>query len=108
MTQGGAVTGTNGASPVQVTLSAPLAGNSPLPGLHPATPGTWKKTGSTLTFTPATPFWPGSRVRLPGRRRLGLRSAAGGVLAKTMTSGPPRAGPACGSSRCWRSWATCR
>ena len=86
MTQGGAVTGTNGASPVRVTLSAPLASNSAMPDLHPSTPGTWAKTGSTLTFTPATPFWPGSRVRvtLPGGGS-GLRSAAGGLLAKTVT-----------------------
>jgi hypothetical protein len=67
-------------------LSAPLASNSPMPAVHPATPGTWTKAGSTLTFTPATPFWPGTRVRvtLAGGGR-GLRSAAGGVLAKTTT-----------------------
>ena len=86
VTQGGAVTGTNGASPLRVMLSAPLASNSPMPVLHPATPGTWTKAGSTLTFTPATPFWPGTRVRvtLAGGSG-GLRSAAGGVLAKTTT-----------------------
>ena len=86
VTQGGAVTGTNGANPIRVTLSAPLAGDSALPALHPSAPGTWARTGSTLTFTPATPFWPGSRVRvtLPGGGS-GLRSAAGGLLAKTVT-----------------------
>ncbi len=86
VTQGGAVTRTNGASPVRVTLSAPLASNSPMPAVHPATPGTWTKAGTTLTFTPATPFWPGTRVRvtLAGGSQ-GLRSAAGGVLAKTTT-----------------------
>ena len=86
VTQGGAVTGTNGASPVRVTLSAPLASNSPMPAVHPATPGTWTKAGTTLTFTPSTPFWPGTRVRvtLAGGSQ-GLRSAAGGVLAKTTT-----------------------
>ncbi len=86
VTQGGAVTRTNGASPIRVTLSAPLASNSAMPALHPATPGTWAKTGSTLTFTPSTPFWPGSRVRvtLPAGGS-GLRSAAGGLLAKTVT-----------------------
>ena len=85
-TQGGAVTATNGASPVRVTLSAPLASNSPMPAVHPATPGTWTKAGTTLTFTPSTPFWPGTRVRvtLAGGGG-GLRSAAGGVLAKTTT-----------------------
>ena len=86
VTQGGGVTGTNGASPVRVTLSAPLAANSPMPALHPATPGTWTKAGSTLTFTPSAPFWPGTRVRvtLAGGSG-GLRSAAGGVLAQTTT-----------------------
>ena len=86
VTQGGAVTRTNGASPIRVTLSAPLAGNSPMPVLHPSAPGSWAKTGSTLTFTPATPFWPGTRVRvtLPAGGA-GLRSAAGGLLASTVT-----------------------
>ncbi len=86
VTQGGAVTRTNGASPVRVTLSAPLAATSPLPVLHPATPGTWTKAGTTLTFTPATPFWPGTRVRVTfPAGGSGLRSAAGGVVAKTVT-----------------------
>jgi hypothetical protein len=86
VTQGGAVTGTNGASPVRVTLSAPLASNSPMPTVRPATRGTWTKAGTTLTFTPATPFWPGTRVRVTlAGGGSGLRSAAGGVLAKTTT-----------------------
>jgi hypothetical protein len=86
VTQGGAVTRTNGASPIRVTLSAPLASNSPMPAVHPATAGSWAKTGSTLTFTPSAPFWPGSRVRvtIPAGGS-GLRSAAGGVLATTVT-----------------------
>lgn len=69
-----------------MTLSAPLASDSPMPTMHPATPGTWAKAGTTLTFTPATPFWPGTRVRvtLAGGSQ-GLRSAAGGVLAQTTT-----------------------
>jgi hypothetical protein len=68
-------------------LSAPLASNSPMPAVNPATPGTWTKAGSTLTFSPATPFWPGTggRVTLAGGSG-GLRSAAGGLLAKTTTA----------------------
>ena len=86
VTQGGAVTRTNGASPVRVTLSAPLAATSPMPVLHPATPGTWTKAGTTLTFTPSTSFWPGTRVRVTfPAGGSGLRSAAGGVVAKTVT-----------------------
>jgi len=87
VTQGGAVTHTDGASPVRVTLSSPLASNSPMPAVHPAVPGTWAKSGSTLTFTPSTPFWPGSRVRviIPAGGS-GLRSAAGGLVAKAVTA----------------------
>ncbi len=82
VTQGGGTTRTDGADPVQVTLSAPLAATSPLPIVRPAVPGTWKRAGSTLSFTPATPFQPGTavRVRFPAGHR-GLRSAAGGLLA---------------------------
>ena len=82
VTEGGATTGTDGADPVQVTLSAPLAATSPLPAIRPAVPGTWKRSGSTLTFTPATPFEPNTAVRVRFRAgHLGLRSAAGGLLA---------------------------
>ena len=86
VTQGGAVTRTNGASPVRVTLSAPLAASSPMPVLDPATPGTWTKAGTTLTFTPSTPFLPGTRVRVrfPAGGS-GPRSAAGEVMARTVT-----------------------
>ncbi len=82
VTQGGTTTGTDGADPVQIRLSAPLAATSPLPAIRPAVPGTWKRSGSTLSFTPATPFEPNTavRVRFPAGH-LGLRSAAGGLLA---------------------------
>ncbi len=82
VTEGGATTGTDGADPVQVTLSAPLAATSPLPAIRPAVPGTWKRSGTTLAFTPATPFEPNTKVRVRFRAgHLGLRSAAGGLLA---------------------------
>jgi lipoprotein-anchoring transpeptidase ErfK/SrfK len=84
VTEGGATRHTDGADPVQVTLSAPLAATSPLPVIHPSVPGTWKRSGRTLTFTPATPFQPDTaiRVRFRGGHR-GLHSAAGGLLAST-------------------------
>jgi hypothetical protein len=82
VTEGGATTHTDGADPVQVTLSAPLAATSPLPVVRPAVPGTWKRTADTLAFTPATPFQPGTAVRVRFRAgQRGLRSAAGGLLA---------------------------
>jgi L,D-transpeptidase catalytic domain len=86
VTQGGATRQTNGADPITVRLSAPLAAGSPLPVLHPAVPGRWQRNGATLSFTPAWPLQPGSqlRVRVPGGPS-GLASAAGGYLAGTIT-----------------------
>jgi len=84
--QGGAVHGTDGAAPIRVELSAPLSAGSPRPVLHPAVPGSWRSAGSTLTFTPAIPFQPGTRIRV--RFPAGpdsLRSAAGGVLDRAQT-----------------------
>src|SRR5690242_3775304 len=84
--QGGAVRGTDGAAPIRVDLSAPLSAGSPRPVLHPAVPGSWRSAGTTLTFTPATPFQPGTRIRV--RFPAGpdsLRSAAGGVLDQAQT-----------------------
>jgi hypothetical protein len=85
VTQRGAIHGTDGAAPVRVMLSTRLAADSPLPTVHPAVPGSWQRAGDTLTFTPATPFQPGTRawVRFPA----GLRSAAGAVLARPAVYG---------------------
>jgi L,D-transpeptidase catalytic domain len=85
VTEGGATTGTDGADAVQVTLSTSLAATSPMPIIRPHVAGTWKQTGHTLTFTPATPFQPDTafRVRFPAGQD-GLRSASGGLLASTV------------------------
>jgi len=84
--QGGAVHGTDGAAPIRVALSAPLAASSPRPVLHPAVPGSWHSAGTALTFTPATPFQPDTRIRVRFRAGpRGPRSAAGGVLAGART-----------------------
>jgi len=84
--QGGAVHGTDGAAPIRVTLSAPLAASSPRPVLHPAVPGSWHSAGPTLTFTPAAPFQPGTRIRVrfPAGPQ-SLRSAAGGTVSQPQT-----------------------
>jgi len=75
-------TGVDGASPVSVRFSAPLAAHSPMPALSPAVPGQWSENGPVAEFTPAVPFRPSSAVRLrvPAGQS-GVRSAAGGVLA---------------------------
>jgi peptidoglycan hydrolase-like protein with peptidoglycan-binding domain len=82
VTEGGGVRQTNGAAPLQVTLSTPLAATSPLPTVHPAVAGSWTRSGTTLTFTPAAPFPTESVVHVGfAAGQSGLRSAAGGVLA---------------------------
>ncbi len=78
----GGARGVDGAGPVRVTFSVPLAQDSPLPTLAPAIRGTWQRTGTAaVTFAPATAFPPLTSVRviIPGGRR-GVRSAAGRLL----------------------------
>lgn len=80
--------GVNGAGPVRVVFSVPLAPDSPLPGLAPAIPGSWQRTGpATLTFTPAVAFAPltSVRVTVPAGRD-GVRSAVGRLLASPVTA----------------------
>jgi peptidoglycan hydrolase-like protein with peptidoglycan-binding domain len=86
----------NGAGPITVVYSAPLAANSPAPTFSPAMKGTWapvmtkgrkaKPTG-TMVFTPASGFRPHSKVTLtiPAGPD-GVRSAAGRLLSTEVTS----------------------
>jgi peptidoglycan hydrolase-like protein with peptidoglycan-binding domain len=85
VTEGGATRNTNGAKPVTVQMSAPLASSSPLPTVRPAVAGRWTRSGATLTFTPAWPLQPGSQlqVRIPGGRS-GVRTPGGSHLARTV------------------------
>lgn len=78
-------TGVTGASSVQVTFSAPIAANSTVPQLSPATPGQWLYSGNVLTFTPDTAFVPATSftLRIPAGAA-GLRSTGGGLLAKPL------------------------
>jgi Bacterial Ig-like domain/L,D-transpeptidase catalytic domain len=101
--------GVNGADPVTVVFSAPLATGSPTPSFSPAVQGTWApaKTQSqpakgakgskantaaktqqpyAMVFTPATGFKPHSTVTLNiPAGQTGVRSAAGGVLSSPVT-----------------------
>jgi peptidoglycan hydrolase-like protein with peptidoglycan-binding domain len=72
----------DGAAPIRVVFSEPLAVNSPLPALTPSIPGSWRPRGSTLEFVPERGYPPLTRVKLviPGGPS-GVRSAGGGLLA---------------------------
>ena len=68
---------------VLIAFSSKLAPSSVVPTFHPAVPGQWQANGTMLSFTPDAPFAPSTRYTLtiPGGRS-GLRSAAGGVVAR--------------------------
>ena len=76
-------TDVNGADPVRVVFSAPLAAGSPMPSVSPAIAGSWQRVGaSTVEFIPARGFTAGTHVRvLVPAGSAGVRSAAGGLLA---------------------------
>jgi hypothetical protein len=70
-----------------ISFSAPIAGSSAYPTLSPQVSGQWQPTGRTLTFTPDRPLPPSTRftIRIPAGNS-GVESAAGGLLAKPVTS----------------------
>src|ERR1700749_4747805 len=54
----------NGTDPVTVTFNPPLPADTPFPRLSPAVPGTWRRSGNTVTFTPAEGFAASTRVQV--------------------------------------------
>ena len=75
--------GVNGAGPVQVVFSAPLAADSPMPTLTPAIDGSWQRVSpTTVQFVPVQGFTEQTHVRLvvPAGPS-GVRSSSGGLLA---------------------------
>jgi peptidoglycan hydrolase-like protein with peptidoglycan-binding domain len=79
--------GVNGASPVRIVFSAPLAADSPLPKLSPGIAGQWQPvSGNGLQFVPRRGFVPDTvvRIEIPGGPA-GVRSASGGLLAQTVS-----------------------
>jgi peptidoglycan hydrolase-like protein with peptidoglycan-binding domain len=73
----------DGAAPIRVVFSQPLAPGSPLPSLSPAIAGSWRPAGGdAIEFVPNRGFAPLTHVRLviPGGPA-GIRSARGGLLA---------------------------
>ena len=79
-------TGVDGASPIEINFSEPVAGNSPKPQITPQVPGTWSVDGYSMVFTPTTAFAPSTRVtvRIPSGTS-GVRSNGGGLLTAAVT-----------------------
>jgi peptidoglycan hydrolase-like protein with peptidoglycan-binding domain len=84
--------GVNGADPIRVQFSAPLAASTPMPQLSPHIAGSWQVEGDTAVFTPAVGYFQDTRVTLKipggpaGMISVGGASAgAGGLLASGVT-----------------------
>jgi peptidoglycan hydrolase-like protein with peptidoglycan-binding domain len=84
--------GVNGAEPITVQFSAPLAGSTPMPQLSPRITGSWQVQGDTAVFTPAVGYFQNTRVTLtipggPGGMISvgGVTAGAGGLLASGVT-----------------------
>ncbi len=99
VTPGSSSRNVNGTSPIQVSFSAPLAQDTPLPRLSPSVAGSWKVDGTSATFTPSTGVPESTTVTLtvPGgssgmRSAAGAKAGAGGYLAsgftRSFTTGP--------------------
>jgi peptidoglycan hydrolase-like protein with peptidoglycan-binding domain len=84
--------GVNGAAPVRVQFSEPLAANTPMPALSPHIAGSWQVDGDTAVFTPATGYFENTRVTLKipaGANGMisvdGASAGSGGLLASGTT-----------------------
>jgi hypothetical protein len=80
--------GVNGASPITVVFSQPLAADSPMPTVTPSVSGSWQRTGpATVEFVPATGFTEQTQVQvtIPAGAS-GVKSSDGGLLATQVTS----------------------
>jgi hypothetical protein len=60
--------GVNGASPIRLQFSAPLAATSPMPTLSPSIAGHWAVQGDAAVFTPTVGYFENTRVtvHIPG------------------------------------------
>lgn len=71
----------NGGDPITVTFSTALSPQTPLPTLSPSIPGSWQVSGDTATFTPASGYLAGTRVRVK------VPGGPGGILAAAPSAG---------------------
>ena len=84
--------GVNGAAPIRVRFSAPLAAGTPMPTLSPHIAGSWQVEGDTAVFTPVSGYFQNTHVtvKIPGGPdgmiSVGRASAGtGGLLVSGVT-----------------------
>jgi peptidoglycan hydrolase-like protein with peptidoglycan-binding domain len=92
VTPGAGAHGVNGANPIRVQFSAPLAASTPMPQLSPHITGSWQIEGDAAVFTPAVGYFQDTRVtlKIPGGPSGmisvgGATAGAGGLLAAGVT-----------------------
>jgi peptidoglycan hydrolase-like protein with peptidoglycan-binding domain len=92
VTPAGGAKGVNGAAPIRVQFSAPLAASTPMPTLSPHIAGSWQVEGDTAVFTPAVGYFQNSKVtlKIPGGANgmisvAGASAGSGGLLAANVT-----------------------
>jgi hypothetical protein len=86
ITPAAGTTHVDGAQPITVSFSGPLAADSPDPTLQPAISGSWSTQGDDLVFNPSYSLPPSAEVtvQVPGGPA-GVRGTDGGLLASTVT-----------------------
>jgi peptidoglycan hydrolase-like protein with peptidoglycan-binding domain len=86
--------GVNGAQPIKVAFSEPLAANSPMPTLSPHIAGSWQVAGDDAVFTPQVGYVQDTKVtiKIPG-------GATGVQAADIAPSTVPGAGLLAGSAK---------
>jgi L,D-transpeptidase catalytic domain/Bacterial Ig-like domain len=87
MSPGSANIGVDGASPIMISFSDPVAAKTARPRLSPSVPGKWSSQGNSMVFTPSVPFGPNTAVTLtvPGGSS-GVKSATGARLTASVTA----------------------
>jgi len=76
--------GVNGADPIIVAFSSPLADTSPYPLLTPSVAGSWSTDGNSMIFIPTQAFASSERVTV--QVPAGVRSSSGEALAASVTA----------------------
>jgi peptidoglycan hydrolase-like protein with peptidoglycan-binding domain len=81
----------NGGGPITLKFSSALSPSTPLPALSPKIAGSWRVTGATATFTPASGFLPSTKVTVTIPAGMAGAAASAGTLKKaasvTFTTG---------------------
>ncbi len=76
----------DGAGPISVSFTDPVASGSPMPTLSPAVAGSWSSYGDSLIFVPSAPFPQSTKVTvIVPSGPSGIRATNGSLLTQSTT-----------------------